>query len=88
MPNAHSNPSVSADVRAFGVALAASRKLRGMTQAQLADAAGVGRRVVVHAEGGKGVMSLDSALRLMAVLGARITFPAELPSTLVSLERR
>lgn len=88
MPKAHQQPSVSADVRAFGTALAASRKLRGMTQAQLAEAAGVGRRVVVHAEGGKGVMSLDSALRLMAVLGGRITFPAELASPLVSLDRR
>jgi len=47
----------------------ARRKARGLTQADLAVAAGVGRRFVVELEQGKPSIAFDKALRVAAQLG-------------------
>ena len=45
------------------------RKLRGMTQAQLADRAGIARATLARFEQGEGGISLDSLLRILRALG-------------------
>jgi transcriptional regulator with XRE-family HTH domain len=56
-------------VRSIGDDLAAWRKLRGLTQAQLADRAGVARTTVVRLEGGDAGVSLENVLRVARALG-------------------
>jgi len=45
------------------------RRLRGLTQAQLADRSGVGRATVARLESGDGGASLDSLLKILRALG-------------------
>jgi transcriptional regulator with XRE-family HTH domain len=45
------------------------RKLRGLTQAQLADRSDVSRGTVVRLEGGDGGVSLENLLRILRSLG-------------------
>jgi transcriptional regulator with XRE-family HTH domain len=45
------------------------RKLRGLTQAQLADRAGVSRDTLVRLERGEGGVSLENVLRVLRGLG-------------------
>jgi len=45
------------------------RKLRGLTQAQLADRSGVSRDTLARLEGGDGGVSLQNVLRLLRGLG-------------------
>lgn len=45
------------------------RKLRGLTQAQLADRAGISRATLARFEQGDGGISLDSLLRVLRALG-------------------
>ncbi len=45
------------------------RKLRGLTQTQLADRANVGRRTLVRLEQGEGAVSLEKTLRVLRALG-------------------
>jgi transcriptional regulator with XRE-family HTH domain len=45
------------------------RKLRGLTQAQLADRAGVGRDTVIRLEKGDGAVRLEILLRVLHALG-------------------
>lgn len=45
------------------------RKLRGLTQAQLADRAGVSRDTLVRLEGGDGGVSIENLLRILRGLG-------------------
>jgi transcriptional regulator with XRE-family HTH domain len=45
------------------------RKLRGLTQAQLADRSDVSRATVVRLEGGDGGVSLENVLRILRALG-------------------
>lgn len=45
------------------------RKLRGLTQAQLADRAGVSRDTLARLEGGEGGVSLENLLRVLRALG-------------------
>jgi len=49
--------------------VAAWRKLRGLTQAQLADRSDVSRGTVVRLEGGDGGVSLENLLRILRSLG-------------------
>lgn len=49
--------------------LAAWRKLRGLTQAQLADRAGIGRATLTRLESGDGGINLESFLRVLRALG-------------------
>jgi transcriptional regulator with XRE-family HTH domain len=45
------------------------RKLRGLTQVQLADRAGVSRDTLVRLEGGDGGVSVENLLRILRGLG-------------------
>lgn len=58
--------------RELGEALRSARKQLGLTQPQLALAAGVGVRFIVDLEGGKPTVRLDSVLRVIEVLGGVI----------------
>lgn len=53
---------VSSDIRTW-------RKLRGLTQAQLADRAGVARSTLATLEGGGGGISTENLLRILRALG-------------------
>ena len=53
----------------LGAALKAARKQLGLTQPQLAMAAGVGLRFMVDLEAGKPTLRLEHVLRVIAALG-------------------
>ena len=56
----------------LGDALRSARKQLGLTQPQLALAAGVGVRFIVDLESGKSTVRLDSVLRVIDALGGVI----------------
>ena len=56
----------------LGDALRSARKRLGLTQSQLALAAGVGVRFIVDLESGKSTVRLDSVLRVIDALGGVI----------------
>ena len=56
----------------LGTALRAARKQLGLTQPQLALAAGVGVRFIVDLESGKPTVQLDSMMRVIEALGGVI----------------
>jgi HTH-type transcriptional regulator/antitoxin HipB len=56
----------------LGAALRAKRKALGLTQADLALAAGVGLRFVVELEAGKPTVLLMRVLRVIAALGGTL----------------
>ena len=64
MPTVINNPST------LGEAARAARKQLGLTQPQLALAAGVGVRFIVELEAGKPTLRLESILRVLHALGA------------------
>ena len=57
----------------LGAALRAARKRMGLTQSDLALAAGVGLRFVVELEAGKSTVRLEQVLRVVDALGGRLT---------------
>ena len=64
----------------LGDALRAARKALGLTQPQLALAAGVGVRFIVDLEAGKPTLRLETVLRVIDALGGVIDLSG-LPST-------
>lgn len=56
----------------LGAALRAARKQLGLTQPQLALAAGVGVRFIVDLEAGKPTLRLESVLRVIDALGGEL----------------
>ena len=56
----------------LGRALRAARKQLGLTQPQLALAAGVGVRFIVDLEAGKPTLRLENVLRVIDALGGEI----------------
>jgi len=56
----------------LGNALRAARKQLGLTQPQLALAAGVGVRFIVDIEAGKPTLRLENVLRVIDALGGEI----------------
>lgn len=56
----------------LGQALRAARKQLGLTQPQLALAAGVGVRFIVELEAGKPTLRLENILRVIDALGGEI----------------
>jgi len=56
----------------LGTTLLAARKQMGLTQSQLALAAGVGVRFIVDLEAGKPTLRLEHVLRVIAALGGEI----------------
>ncbi len=57
----------------LGKATRAARKRLGITQPQLALAAGVGVRFIVELEAGKPSLRLSSALKVLDALGGRLS---------------
>ncbi len=62
-------PSVRRALANVADDVAAWRKLRGLTQAQLADRAGVSRDTLVRLEGDEGGVSVENLLRVLRALG-------------------
>lgn len=62
-------PPVRSALRGVADHVAVWRKLRGLTQAQLADRSGVSRDTLVRLEGGDGGVSLENLLRIVRALG-------------------
>lgn len=60
---------VARAVRDLATDIQSWRKLRGLTQAQLADRAGVGRDTVIRLEKGDGAVRLEILLRILHALG-------------------
>jgi y4mF family transcriptional regulator len=59
-------------VQQLGLALRRARKALGLTQADLAMAAGVGLRFVVELEAGKPTVRLELVLRVIDALGGSL----------------
>ncbi len=57
---------------ALGAAVNAARKNLGLTQPQLALAAGVGVRFIVELEAGKPTIRLDALLKVINALGGAL----------------
>lgn len=62
-------PAITRAMRSLAEDLVTWRKLRGLTQAQLADRAGVSRDTVARLEGGTGGVGLETLLRVLRALG-------------------
>jgi transcriptional regulator with XRE-family HTH domain len=62
-------PAVRRALRSVVEDVVVWRKLRGLTQAQLAERAGVGLNTVRRLEDGDGGVSLENVLRILRVLG-------------------
>src|SRR4051812_26077792 len=60
---------VARALRQAGENVATWRKLRGLTQAQAADRAGVSRGTLHRFESGDGSVTLENALRILRALG-------------------
>lgn len=58
--------------------VASWRKLRNLTQAQLADRAGVSRGVLVRLENGDGGVGIENLLRILRALGLMERLPTAL----------
>ena len=68
----------------LGDALRAARKQLGLTQPQLALAAGVGVRFIVDLEAGKATVQLQQVLRVIDALGGGLAISG-LPATSAAL---
>lgn len=64
-------PSIPS-TEALGTALRSARKHLGLTQPQLALAAGVGTRFIVELEAGKPTVRLEHVLRVIDALGGEL----------------
>ena len=62
-------PAIRRATRGVAEDVAAWRKLRGLTQAQLADRAGIGRATLARLEQGDGGISLEGLLGVLRALG-------------------
>jgi transcriptional regulator with XRE-family HTH domain len=71
-------PPVRRALRQVADDVAAWRKLRGLTQAQLADRSGVSRDTLGRLEGGDGGVSLENLLRVLRALGVLDSVPRAL----------
>lgn len=69
MAQRSSPPAVERAARSLAESIVAWRKLRGLTQTQLADRAGIARATLARFEQGDGGISLDSLLRVLRALG-------------------
>ncbi|PTQ77873.1 y4mF family transcriptional regulator [Nitrosomonas oligotropha] len=68
--------------QSLGLALRTARKQIGLTQSQLALAAGVGLRFIVDLEAGKPTLRLEQVLRVINALGGEVVL-AGLPESAV-----
>jgi transcriptional regulator with XRE-family HTH domain len=74
MQNKSTSGPVGRVLRAAGDDLATWRKLRGLTQAQLADRAGISRDTLARLERGDGGVSIENLLRVLRALGVLAAF--------------
>lgn len=77
LPERSPRPVPSAVHRALRAAagdLTAWRKLRGLTQAQVSDRAGISRDTLVRLERGDGGVSIEKLLRVLRALGILDSF--------------
>jgi HTH-type transcriptional regulator/antitoxin HipB len=63
----------------LGIALRTARKRLGLTQADLALAAGVGVRFIVELEAGKPTVRLEQVLRVVDALGGSLALTGLAP---------
>ena len=70
----------------LGRALSAARTQLGLTQPQLALAAGVGVRFIVDLEAGKPTLRLENVLRVIDALGGEVQLSG-LPSSVTNDQR-
>ncbi|HUX70905.1 MAG TPA: helix-turn-helix transcriptional regulator [Cellulomonadaceae bacterium] len=63
------SPRTRRDLANLGAHLAASRKIQGLTQQELAERAGITRGTLVRLESGDGGPRLDALLAVARVLG-------------------
>lgn len=71
-------PSVLRAERQLAEHVVTWRKLRGLTQAQLADRADVARTTIQRLENGDGGISVENLLRVLRALGLLETIPRAL----------
>lgn len=71
-------PSVGRALRLVADDVSAWRKLRGLTQAQLADRSSVSRDTLVRLEAGDGGVSIENLLRVLRALGVLDSVPRAL----------
>jgi transcriptional regulator with XRE-family HTH domain len=71
-------PPIRRTLHGVAEAIATWRKLRGLTQAQLADRSGVSRGTVARLENGDGGVSLENAFRVLRALGILDSLPRAL----------
>jgi len=71
-------PPVRSALRQVADGVSGWRKLRGLTQAQLADRAGVSRATLIRLEGGDGGISVENLLRVLRALGVLDNLPRAL----------
>jgi transcriptional regulator with XRE-family HTH domain len=69
MPKRAPSAAATRAARQIGADVAAWRRLRGLTSAQVADRAGVSRDTVSRLETGNGSVSLENVLRIARALG-------------------
>lgn len=62
-------PAIRRGLRIWAQDLATWRQLSGLTQAQLADRAGVSRRTLIRLEHGDGGVSIEKLLSVLRALG-------------------
>jgi len=71
-------PAVRRALRQSAESLSTWRKLRGLTQAQLADRAGVSRYTIARLEQADGGVSIENLLRVLRALGLMDALPRAL----------
>lgn len=68
----------------LGQAVQVARQAAGLTQAQLAQRAGVNRKLIYRLEGGRGNVRVDKAVQVLATLGLT---PLIVPSEILGMLR-
>ncbi len=71
-------PAIRRALRDVADDVATWRRLRGLTQVQLADRAGVSRDTLTRLEGGDGGVSIENLLRVLRALGILDSFAGAL----------
>ena len=71
----------TSNLQRFGQALRDMRNQHGLSQAEVADRAGLPRLKVIHVEAGRPTVSVGAYARVAAALGARLQVqPAQRPT--------
>ena len=77
-PSRPTPPPIRRALRQSAESLSTWRKLRGLTQAQLADRAGVSRYTIARLEQADGGVSIENLLRVLRALGLMDALPRAL----------